>query len=63
MKTLPGRYEELSGDRKEQFSVRLTANFRLILEPKHDPGLLQLSGGLDWKRITAVTVIEVIDYH
>lgn len=63
MKTLPGRCEELSGERKGQLSVRLGANYRLIFEPYHDPIPTKLDGGLDWTHLTTIRVIEVIDYH
>ena len=63
MKSLPGRCEELTSNRKGQFSVRLTGNYRLIFEPNHDPVPVQVSGGLDWSQITSVKVIEVVDYH
>ncbi|WP_029146007.1 type II toxin-antitoxin system RelE/ParE family toxin [Microbacterium luticocti] len=44
-----GKWEELKADRAGQWSARLTANWRLIVEPDGD-------------RITVV-IIEIIDYH
>lgn len=63
MRTLPGRCEELSGDRTGQLSVRLTANDRLIFRPNHDPKPVKDDGGLDWTQVTAIEVIEAVDYH
>lgn len=63
MRTLPGRCEELAGDRAGGLSVRLTANWRLIFKPDHDPPPTKEDGGLDWIQVTAVEVSEVVDYH
>jgi plasmid maintenance system killer protein len=63
MATLPGRCEELCGDRKGQLSLRLQAGFRLIFEPAHEPVPVKPDGGLDWAAVTAVRVLEVVDYH
>jgi plasmid maintenance system killer protein len=61
MKYLPGRCEELAGDRKGQLSLRLDANFRLIFEPEE--WITNDQGGLDWGAVAAVVLIEVVDYH
>lgn len=63
MRTLPGRCEELTGDRSGELSVRLSANHRLIFRPNHDPVPERGDGGLDWTQVTAVEVTEVVDYH
>ena len=60
---LPGSWEELSGDRKGQFSCRLDKKLRLIVKPTRQPPLLKPDGGLDWTAIDALTVIEVVNYH
>lgn len=44
-----GKWEELKGDRAGQWSGRLTANWRLIVQP-------------DNAAIT-VLVVEIVDYH
>jgi len=63
LRTLPGRCEELTGNRAGQLSVRVSANDRLIFRPNHDPLPTKHDGGLDWTEVTAVEVIQVIDYH
>lgn len=63
MRTLPGRCEELAGDRKGELSLRLDANWRLIFEPNDDPPAVKDDGGIDWTQVTTVKVIEVVDYH
>ncbi|MHB8637581.1 MAG: type II toxin-antitoxin system RelE/ParE family toxin [Fimbriimonadaceae bacterium] len=63
MRHLAGRCEELSGDRAGELSVRLTANYRLIFIPNHDPTPTKPDGGLDWTQVTSIQVKEVVDYH
>ena len=47
---IAGKWEELKGDRAGQWSGRLTANWRLIVEPE---GTI----------IAVVLVREIVDYH
>lgn len=47
---LAGKWEELTADRAGQWSGRLTANWRLIVEP-------------DGATISVVLVREIVDYH
>ena len=63
MRNLPGKWEELKSDRAGQFSARLTGGLRLIVKPSRHPPPLKPDGGLDWRAIDGVTVIEVVDYH
>ena len=63
MRHLPGHWEELLADRKGQFSCRLAGGMRLIVAPGRQPAPLKPDGGMDWRAIDRVTVIEVVDYH
>lgn len=63
MRSLPGRCEELAGDRAGEISVRLTGNWRLIFKPNNDPKPTKEDGGLDWNQVTAVEITDVVDYH
>jgi len=63
MRFLAGKIEELKGQRKGQFSIRLSANFRLIFEPNHDPVPTKADGGISWVAVTRVKILEVEDYH
>ena len=63
VRNLPGRWEELTGDRRGQFSCRLFGGLRLIVRPKRQPPPVKPDGGLDWQGIDQVTVLEVVDYH
>ena len=62
-RTLPGRYHELKGDRKWQIAADVEHPKRLIFEPAHDPMPVKEDKGLDWSKVTAVTVLEIEDYH
>lgn len=46
----PGRWEELTGDHAGQWSARLTANWRLIVQPEQ-------------RDVVTVIVVEIVDYH
>ena len=37
--------------------------YRLILEPNHHPIPRNADGGIDTDRITAVFIVDVVDYH
>ena len=63
MRSLPGRCEELAGDRAGDLSVRLSGNWRLIFKPINDPKPTKEDGGLDWTQVTAVEITNVVDYH
>jgi len=63
MRHMPGHWEELRGDRKGQFSCRLAGGLRLVVAPKRQPPPSKPEGGMDWRAIDQITVIEVVDYH
>lgn len=63
MRQLPGSWEELTGDRRGQFSCRLDKKLRLVIRPTKQPPLAKPDGCLDWAAIDAVTVVEVVNYH
>jgi len=64
MRNLPqARCHELKGNRKGQLAVDLKHPYRLIFEPANDPIPVKADGGLDWTQVTAINVLEVVDYH
>lgn len=63
MKSLPGRCHELTGDHGGQLAVDVEHPYRLIFVPTKDPPPSKTDGGLDWRRVDAITVIGVEDYH
>ena len=61
--TRPERRHQLEGDRLGQYAVDLAQPKRLIFVPDHDPLPRRPDGGIDTDRISAVTLVEVVDYH
>lgn len=59
----PTRCHELTQDRKGQLAVDLIHPKRLIFEPDHTPIPRKKDGGLDWAQVTAILILEVVDYH
>ena len=59
----PMRRHELVGNRAEQFAVDLIHPMRLIFEPNNNPLPRKPDKGLDLDKITAITILEVEDYH
>lgn len=57
------RCHELTGDRKGQLAVDLRHPYRLIFTPANQPIPTKPDGGLDWDKVTAITILEVVDYH
>lgn len=56
------RCHELKGDRAGQLAVDLDHPRRLVFEPLK-PLPLREDGGLDWSKVTAIVVVDIIDYH
>ncbi len=59
----PERRHELKGKRKGTFGIDLVHPFRLILEPDHNPLPRKDDGGIDLKKVTAIIILGVEDYH
>jgi plasmid maintenance system killer protein len=57
------RCHELKGDRAGQLAVDLKHPYRLIFEVADDPIPMQPTGGLDWKNVRSIRILEVVDYH
>ena len=56
-------HELTRGKRKGELSVDLDHPYRLIFIPSHDPVPEKPDGGLDWKQVTAITIIGIEDTH
>lgn len=64
LRSLPQtRAHELAGDRAGQISVDVKHPRRLLLVPDHPDVPRKPDGGLDWKRVTKVKILGVIDTH
>ena len=61
MRMLPGGCHKLKGDRKVQFGINLTRNYRLVFESCESTSLNSYDG--DWSQIIAIEIIEITDYH
>lgn len=59
----PERCHPLKGDRAGQFAVVVKDNWRLVFMPDHDPLPLDADGALDLRGVTAIRIMEVVDYH
>jgi len=62
LRSLPGRWHELTGDRTGHLGADLHQPFRMILRPA-EPVPRTDDGGLDWSRVTTVIITEIVDYH
>ncbi len=62
-KNPPDRRHQLRGERNEQYAVDLVHPYRLVFKPNHHPLPRKHDGGIDTEQITAITIIEIIDYH
>lgn len=60
---LPGRYHELTQDRKGQWACDLDQPYRLIFTPHEDPIPANEDGQYLWIEIKGVEIIEITDYH
>lgn len=65
MRTLfsSGRCHELTGDRAGQISLDLKHPLRLIFEPAEEPIPRKADGGLDWKQVVSVRILEIAYTH
>ena len=61
--TPPERLHRLKGERKGQYALDLVHPHRLIFEPRREPSGTHVSDDPDPGSVTAITIIEVVDYH
>lgn len=61
--TPPERRHQLKGRRDEQFAVDLVHPYRLVFEPDHSKLPRNEDRGIDLERVTAIRILEVVDYH
>jgi len=57
---MPGRFHQLTGDRKGQLSLDLDGPYRLIFEPDKAESD---DGEIDLASVCSVVICEIVDYH
>jgi proteic killer suppression protein len=63
MDGVPGHCHQLSGDRAGHFAMSLWGAVRLVFVPDHQPVPTLGDGGIDRSKVTAISIVEVVDYH
>ena len=64
MRNLGGNCHELTGNLKGKLAISISGNHRIIFEPANKPVPKKEDGGLDWKLVTEITIIDIgEDYH
>jgi toxin HigB-1 len=59
----PARCHEHTGNNKGMLTVDLVHPMRLMFKPDHQPIPVKPDGGLDWTKVTAIIVVDVLDPH
>jgi len=59
----PFRRHQLAGNRDEQFAVNLDGRWRLVIDVDNDPVPRRADGGIDLGLVTAIRILEVVNYH
>jgi proteic killer suppression protein len=62
MRGLAG-FHQLTGDRARQFALNLDGAYRLVIQPSHESVPRLEDGGIDEGAVTAISVVEVVNYH
>ena len=63
VRNLPGKYHELTNNRKGQWACDLDQPYRLIFTPHENPIPVNEHGQYVWVEILGVEIIEVVNYH
>ena len=63
VRNVPGRFHELTGDRKGQWGCDLDHPNRLVFTPHENPIPTNEYGQYIWLEITGVEIIDIVDYH
>lgn len=64
LKTIPAaNCHELKGNKKGQFAVDISGNYRLIFVPEHIPLPVKDDNSIDCIKITDIQILGTEDYH
>lgn len=58
-----GGFHLLTGDRAGSYAMNLDGAYRLVFRPKDEPLLQFHTGGIDENAVTAVVILQVVNYH
>lgn len=53
----------LKGNRKEEWAVDISVNFRIIFEINHEPLPLKEDNSINTYEVTKICILEIADYH
>jgi len=53
----------LKGDRKGEWAVDISGNYRIIFELDHDPLPIKENGEIEAIKITGIKILKTTDYH
>ena len=59
----PERRHQLTQNRDEQYAVDIYRQLRLVFAPDHQQMPRNADGGIATDAVTAIVIIDVIDYH
>ncbi len=63
VRNLPGKFHELTTNRKGQWACDLDQPYRLIFTPTENPIPMDESGRYIWMEIADVEIVEITNYH
>ena len=63
LRHVPGRFHELTENRKGQWAFDLVQPSRLIVTPKTRPIATNSQGKFIWSLIQDAIIVEIVDYH
>lgn len=58
-----GRPHPLTRDKKGCYAVDLHGGHRLVFQPTMQPPPAKPDGSIDWNQVSAITIVELGDYH
>ena len=62
LEPLPGNWHELRSNRSGHWAASLVQPKRIVIRPT-PPIPTKDDGGVDWREVRKVTVVEIVDYH
>lgn len=63
LRNVPGKFHELTGDRKGKWACDLDHPYRMIFVPHENPIPTDEHGQYLWNEIKGMDIVEITDYH